>query len=246
MIIFHEETLKAGLWYSRHPNNARKNYNATKELYIYLAYLIPIMYGDFCFQYVNYKHRLYELIGVYTYITKPLLKILFNTFKLYKHELKYRAISEVSVKLDDKHQNKNEMKFLLNIKIKNRNKEEESFHAFIIHNSIYNRFFSLCKGEELEVSINDDVIYRLGLIILHYYILDSGSVQSSVIPSFKMMLKTNYGIDVELFGSSINTSVSRYGSIFSHLECKSLGSFFDMDIVKGNYEINGPFNKIIS
>jgi len=107
---FHEETLKAGLWYSRHPNNARKNYNATKELYIYLAYLIPIMYGDFCFQYVNYKHRLYELIGVYTYITKPLLKILFNTFKLYKHELKYRAISEVSVKLDDKHQNKNEMK----------------------------------------------------------------------------------------------------------------------------------------
>lgn len=81
------------------------------------------------------------------------------------------------------------------------------------------------------------------ILYTRYSTLSSGSNQASVVPSFKLLLKKKLNIKIELFGSAINTSSTKYGSVFYDIEKNfgSLGSFFDMTIKSGYFEANPPF-----
>jgi hypothetical protein len=89
----------------------------------------------------------------------------------------------------------------------------------------------------------DDKFYELVFILYtRYKTLQSGNNQSSILPSLKLLLKKYLNIKVELFGSAINTS-NKYCSLFYDIEkyFGSMGNFFNIDIIKGYYSINPPY-----
>lgn len=92
----------------------------------------------------------------------------------------------------------------------------------------------------------DEVAFHRALYMLlyRYHTLQGGGTQASIMPDLKRYLKQSLNVRVELFGSAINTSNIRYGSIFDDVEetFGSLGSFFNMNIRSGYYELNPPFD----
>lgn len=94
---------------------------------------------------------------------------------------------------------------------------------------------------------DEKVIEYIYIIFNRYNTFSSGNNQASILPSFKKLLKNQLNIKIELFGSPINTSNFRFGSFF--FDCDkyfgSLGNFFDLNIEKGYYEINPPFDSCL-
>lgn len=95
--------------------------------------------------------------------------------------------------------------------------------------------------------LDDKVISYIYILFERYNIFSSGNIQSSIIPSFKLLLKQYLNIKIELFGSSINSSNYKFGSFFYDIDkyFGSLGNFFNMNIISGYYEANPPFDKKI-
>lgn len=91
-----------------------------------------------------------------------------------------------------------------------------------------------------------DFYEKVFILYYRYFAFDSGKNQSSILPAFKMVLKRLLNIKVELFGSAINTS-SRFGSLFYDVEryFGSLGNFFDLDVRRGYFEVNPPYDDVI-
>jgi hypothetical protein len=112
---------------------------------------------------------------------------------------------------------------------------------FLIQNyNVYEITNEVLEKNNIDLNIINKYIY---IIFFRYITLSGGSTQGSIIPSFKKILKKYLNIKIELFGSAINTSSTRYGSIFTDIEqyFGSIGSFFNLDIKAGYYEINPPF-----
>lgn len=85
----------------------------------------------------------------------------------------------------------------------------------------------------------------LFMICIRLKTLSGGTVQSSIFPSLKKILKEKLNVKIELCGSALNTSMNKYGCIYYDIEkyFGGMGSFFDMEIKEGYYEINPPFTK---
>lgn len=113
--------------------------------------------------------------------------------------------------------------------------------------SVQNNIATNDRAKYVKTTLSSDQIETMHkwiyMLYTRYSAMSSGGNQASVIPSFKSLLKKNLNIKIELFGSAINTSASRYGSIFYDIEKKfgSIGSFFDMKIKSGYFEANPPF-----
>lgn len=95
--------------------------------------------------------------------------------------------------------------------------------------------------------LDNKVLDYIYILFNRYYIFSSGNNQGSVLPSFKKLLKTNFNIKVELFGSPLNTSNTNFGSFFYDIDkyFGSFGNFFNLDIKRGYFEINPPFDKCL-
>ena len=84
-------------------------------------------------------------------------------------------------------------------------------------------------------------------IIIRYSALFSLNQQAAVIPSMYLELKEKYNVNMELFGSPINSFYENYCSMYYDLESHvhSRGNFFNMNIERGFYVANPPFDETI-
>ena len=119
--------------------------------------------------------------------------------------------------------------------------------TIVVKKSIYLhliKMYNLTNYQNFESNIPLDNLFNDRVFILYYryFAFDNGNNQSSILPSFKKLLKKYLNIKIELFGSAINTS-NRFGSLFYDIEkyFGSMGDFFQMNIIKGYYELNPPY-----
>ena len=82
------------------------------------------------------------------------------------------------------------------------------------------------------------------LLILRYYTLESYNQQLAVSPAFYKRMQQQYNVRMELFASSLNTSLSHYCSLFPDVESdfNSRGRFDFLQVRKGMYSANPPFS----
>jgi hypothetical protein len=88
--------------------------------------------------------------------------------------------------------------------------------------------------------------FIIGLSI-RYNTLESCNQQAAVLPELYQYFKDNYNVDFELFGSSFNCFYKHYCSLFYDLESYygSKGNFFNINIIRGFYVANPPFDATI-
>lgn len=97
-------------------------------------------------------------------------------------------------------------------------------------------------------SILDNNLKKIILcIIIRYNTLESDNQQAAVLPELYEYLDEIYNINGELFASSLNCFNKNYCSIYYDLELNvgSVGNFFTMNIQKGFYVANPPFDDTI-
>jgi len=82
-------------------------------------------------------------------------------------------------------------------------------------------------------------------LLYRYSYLDADNQQLAISIPFKNDLLINYGVNIELFGSSINRFFNNYCSLFFDLEkyFGSLGNFYNINIVSGLYIANPPYDE---
>ena len=116
----------------------------------------------------------------------------------------------------------------------------------LYNNKVYNIHDGLNADNEnkTNLKIDDKFLEYVYMVFQRYVTLSNGNNQASILPSFKLLLKTKLNIKIELFGSALNTSASNFGSIFYDIEWVfgSIGNFFDAQILRGYYEVNPPFD----
>ena len=85
------------------------------------------------------------------------------------------------------------------------------------------------------------------ILCLRYYMLESYNQQLAVPPQFYNFIMNTYNANMELFASSINTSLINYCSLFPDIESEfgSRGSFWNLKIIQGMYTANPPFSNDI-
>lgn len=90
----------------------------------------------------------------------------------------------------------------------------------------------------------DDYIWA---IIFRYQLLGSNNHQLAVLPSIMERMTIDYNLNFECFASSINTMHKNYCSIYYDLEkyFGSVGSFFNIEPIKGTFGFNPPYQKDI-
>jgi hypothetical protein len=113
-----------------------------------------------------------------------------------------------------------------------------------LHKNVFEKMFSKFSSNKLK---NDNFIKLVLCIILRYNSLESYNQQLAILPDLNKFLHRKYGIDFELFGSSINHFYSNYCSLFYDLEkyLGSKGNFNLLTIKKGFYVANPPFDEEI-
>jgi len=194
-------------------------------------------------------------------IPKKTINIILNIFP---------KISNIYIKFYKKI-NKNIKKFnTINYNINYRsdiiNKKKLNINIVIISLDIINNDLNIEYNNELKISkdifdhlvklyyiqnnkydIDNELLESIYILYNRYYIFSSGNNQSSILPSFKKILKENLNIKIELFGSPLNTKSIKYGSFFYDTDYKfgSIGNYFNTKIIKGYYEINPPFDNCL-
>lgn len=121
-------------------------------------------------------------------------------------------------------------------------------HTLYVKKSIYAhlvKMYNLANFDEHSRSSpvdERDFVDNTFALYYRYYAFDNGDNQSSILPGLKLALKKEFNIKVEMFGSAINTS-NRFGSLFYDVERNfgSFGNFFNVDIKKGFFEVNPPY-----
>jgi hypothetical protein len=173
-----------------------------------------------------------SILRIYPYLSKIYIKY-FNKLKK-KINTNYKITHTL---------NQNDVKITL----------DTSQNDLIIPNHI---FYHLVKNynikkhnifENDKLIIDNDVITCIYILFIRYITLSNGNNQASILPSFKKLIKEKLNIKVELFGSPLNTSLTTFGSYFYDTDNMfgSIGNFFNMNIKKGYYEINPPFDRCI-
>lgn len=131
--------------------------------------------------------------------------------------------------------------------------KQNTYHV-IIYPKVYIRLKTklIMFGKKYDImkNYNDNLDELLDQYIFclyfRYSYMDSGNQQLAINQSIKDMYK-ECGIDFELFGSAINTVSNNYCSLFYDIEkfFGSNGNFFDLQINKGVYWCNPPYDDTI-
>ena len=120
---------------------------------------------------------------------------------------------------------------------------------FKLHKTLVKKLMSqyLESIESIKNITDESFTTYLLCIILRYNSLESYNQQLAVLPEFYNFLNKKCGLDFELFASSINSSFNNYCSLFYDIESYfgSKGSFNLLDIQKGIYSANPPFDEEI-
>jgi len=126
--------------------------------------------------------------------------------------------------------------------IKYKSSIKLSLHIF---NHLVKLYNTKILNDYQSIEIKDKIVIEyIYMVYMRYYIISSGNMQASILPSFKKLLKDRLNIKIELFGSALNTSMTNFGSIFYDIEWVfgSFGNYFNTTIQKGYYEANPPFD----
>lgn len=170
-----------------------------------------------------------------------------SELKNYKESNKSKNICDYEIK-------KVEKKFI-------RNNKETEFYKFIINHKIeiyYNRLINIIDN----ILIPKDIYLKLKnkytgeeskfdlcvwTMTYRYQILGSNNNQLGVLPSNLLNMKSDFGMDYELFGSSINFTLTDYCSLYYDVEkyFGSSGSFFNFNPKHGTYSFNPPYQSDI-
>lgn len=127
-------------------------------------------------------------------------------------------------------------------------------YQVVIHSKVYNRLKIklIIFGKNYDImkdyignldNLLDQYIFCL---VFRYSYMDSGNQQLAINQHIKDMYK-KCGVNFELFGSAINTVSTHYCSLFYDIEkyFGSNGNFFDINIEKGVYWCNPPYDDTI-
>jgi len=127
-------------------------------------------------------------------------------------------------------------------------------YQVVIHSKVYNRLKIklIIFGKDYEImkdytgnldNLLDQYIFCL---VFRYSYMDSGNQQLAINQHIKDIYK-KCGVNFELFGSAINTVSTHYCSLFYDIEkyFGSNGNFFDINIEKGVYWCNPPYDDTI-
>ena len=127
-------------------------------------------------------------------------------------------------------------------------------YPVIMHSKVYDRlkYKLIMFGKEYNIigeymnnidNLLDQYIYCL---FFRYSYMDSGNQQLAINQYIKDMFKKS-GVNFELFGSAINSVSTNYCSLFFDIEkyFGSKGNFFDIEINKGVYWCNPPYDDTI-
>lgn len=109
-----------------------------------------------------------------------------------------------------------------------------------LYNKVYDRF-----TDSFPINLDKDMY--IWCLCKRYIILSSMNNQLAVHPKTMNDLQKKFNINFELFGSVFNTYNTSYCSLFYDIEkyFGSKGSFFDIQILSGNFSMNPPFDKRI-
>ncbi len=193
--------------------------------------------------------------------TDKINKIIGNLKSNYKYQLE---LLDGYSKSDIYKQNKTNYKIkksMVNIK-KNKNSSVEStFYklditvAFAIKDK---RLLNILNNILIPVKIYDKLVCAytgpkgkvdefLWAIVFRYQLLGSNNHQLAVLPNIMESMTKDYNLNFECFASAINSTYSRYCSIYYDLEKHfgSVGSFFNITPIKGTFGFNPPYQKDI-
>jgi hypothetical protein len=142
-------------------------------------------------------------------------------------------------------ESKNEKINIIINNLKYNKKIKISLHIFQHLIKLYNT--KVHNNYESNEIIDNKVIEYIYMVFIRYKLLSSGNNQSSILPSFKKIIKDKLNIKIELFGSPLNTSSFMFGSIFYDIDhvFGSIGNYFNTKIHKGYYQINPIFDKCL-
>ena len=111
----------------------------------------------------------------------------------------------------------------------------------IIPVSTYNKMKNKYSG------FPDELDKFIFIIIFRYQLLGSNNHQLGVLPNVLEKIKSDFDIEIECFASGINAETGIFCSIYYDIEkyFGSVGSFFNIELVKGIYTFNPPYQKDI-
>lgn len=92
-----------------------------------------------------------------------------------------------------------------------------------------------------------DINMLIWCLIYRYRIFENKTQSLSVGLKIYNQIKFKYSTPIELFSSSINSTFPQFCSLYYDIEkyFGSLGSFFNLEIVEGNYTFNPPFDPYV-
>ena len=117
------------------------------------------------------------------------------------------------------------------------------YTKFKIHKNLVDKLISQHRTQILDNQFKNILM----CLILRYNTLDSLNQQLAVAPEFYEFIGNKYNINFELFASALNCHYKNYCSLFYDIEkhFNSKGSFNIIDIKKGFYVANPPFDEEI-
>ena len=213
-----------------------------------------------CSNVSNLEQTLLNFCKFDKYINDPKKKvndIIENLMKVYNSNLqelnKYKEENKDSLNSEFEI-NKIEKKF-------DREGKETIFYKFIIKQDIkinFNRLINIIDN----ILIPKDIYYKLKekyvgdeskfdlciwIMTYRYQLLGSNNNQLGVLPENLMKMNSDFGLNFELFGSSINFTLNNYCSLYYDVEkyFGSKGSFFNFNPKYGIYSFNPPYQSDI-
>ena len=188
-------------------------------------------------------------------------KILANLKTNYKKQLDLLEEYSHSYIFKNNKNNYKIKKSMININ-KNKTKDIEStFYKFDISVQFVvkdKRLSNVISNILLPVNIHDKLVTKytgppnkineyLWAIVFRYQLLGSNNHQLAVLPTIMNQMKINYSLGFECFASAINSNFNNYCSIYYDLEryFGSVGSFFNIEPLKGTFGFNPPYQKDI-
>ena len=106
---------------------------------------------------------------------------------------------------------------------------------------IYDKLFDIYTGPENNI---DEYIWAM---VYRYQLLSSNNHQLAVLPTIMASMKKDYSLNFECFASGINNTFNHYCSLYYDIEryFGSVGSFFNIEPIKGTFGFNPPYQKDI-
>lgn len=119
----------------------------------------------------------------------------------------------------------------------NFNRLSNIIDNILIPKDIYERLKQKFTGNDKYFDV------YIWIMIYRYQLLGSNNNQLGVLPQNLLKMKDEYGLNFELFGSSVNFTLNNYCSLYYDIEkyFGSCGSFFNYKPEKGVYSFNPPY-----